>query len=67
MNEIREHMKVVDKDGKEVGMVDEVEVSRIKLEMGSDNQHHYVDRQLVAEVEGNTVSLSVEAKEVKRR
>lgn len=67
MDEIREHMKVVDKDGKEVGMVDEVEVSRIKLEMGSDNQHHYVDRQLVAEVEGNTVSLSVEAKEVKRR
>jgi hypothetical protein len=67
MNEIREHMKVVDKDGKEVGMVDEVEVSRIKLEMGSDNQHHYVDRQLVAEVEGNTVRLSVEAKEVKRR
>jgi hypothetical protein len=67
MHEIREHMKVIDKNGAEVGIVDEVEVSRLKLEKGSDNQHHYVDKELVAEVEGNTVKLSVEAKEVKRR
>jgi hypothetical protein len=67
MHEIREHMKVVDKDGAEVGIVDEVEVSRLKLEKGSDNQHHYVDKELVADVEGNTVKLSVQAKEVKRR
>jgi hypothetical protein len=67
MHEIREHMKVVDKDGVEVGLIDEVEVSRLKLEKGSDNQHHYVDKELVADVEGNTVRLSVQAKEVKRR
>jgi hypothetical protein len=67
MNQIKEHMKVVDKDGAEVGMVDEVEVSRIKLEKGSDNVHHYVDKELVAAVEGNTVKLSVEAKDVKKR
>jgi|SRR5687768_14137641 hypothetical protein len=67
MSEIRERMKVVDKHGAEVGIVDEVEGDRIKLEQGSDNQHHYVDKQLVAEVVGSTVKLSVEAKEVKRR
>lgn len=67
MNEIRERMNVVDKNGAEVGTVDEVECSRIKLEQGSDTQHHYIDKQLVAEVDGNTVKLSVEAKEVKRR
>ena len=52
MHEIREHMKVVDKDSVEVGIVDEVEVSRLKLEKGFDNQHHYVDKELVAYVEG---------------
>lgn len=67
MNEVRERMKVVDKNGAEVGIVDEVEGNRIKLEQGSDNQHHYVEKDLIAEVEGNTVRLSVEAKEVKRR
>lgn len=67
MNEIRERMNVVDKNGGEVGIVDEVEGNRIKLEQGSDNQHHYFDKQLVAEVDGNTVKLSVEAKDVKRR
>ncbi|MCV0387782.1 MAG: DUF2171 domain-containing protein [Nitrobacter sp.] len=67
MSEIRERMNVVDKDGAEVGIVDEVEGDRIKLEQGSDNQHHFIDKNLVAEVEGNTVKLSVEAKDVKRR
>jgi hypothetical protein len=67
MTEIRERMNVVDKNGVEVGIVDEVEGNRIKLELGSDNQHHYFDKQLVAGVEGNTVRLSVDVKDVKRR
>jgi hypothetical protein len=66
INEIRERMKVVDKNGAEVGIVDEVEGSRIKLEQGSDNQHHYVNKDLIAGIDGNMVKLSVEAKDVKR-
>ena len=59
MSEIRERMKVVDKHGAEVGIVDEVEGDRIKLEQGSDNQHHYVDKQLVAEVAGSMVTAGL--------
>ncbi|WP_425906784.1 DUF2171 domain-containing protein [Nitrobacter sp. TKz-YC02] len=67
MSEIRERMKVVDKHGAEVGIVDEVEGGRIKLEQGSDNQHHYVDKQLVAEVVGSTGKAFCGSEEVKRR
>ena len=64
MNEIREHMKVVGKDGAQVGTVDRVEGNRIKLTKGSDGQHHYIDAQLVAGVEGDSVKLSMDSKSV---
>ena len=38
MNEIKEHMKVIGKDGGHVGTVDGVEGNRIKLTKGSDGQ-----------------------------
>lgn len=64
MNEIKEHMTVVGKDGGHVGTVDGVEGNRIKLTKGSDGQHHYVDKNLVASVEGDSVKLSMDATSV---
>ena len=66
MAEIREHMKVIGKDGTHVGTVDRVEGNRIKLTRkdnpsGHKDHHHYIDRQLVGAVEGDIVKLSVNA------
>jgi hypothetical protein len=64
MNEIKEHMTVVGKDGGRVGTVDGVEGNRIKLTKGSDGQHRYIDKNLVASVEGDSVKLSMDATSV---
>ena len=66
MTEIKEHMKVIGKDGAPVGTVDRVEGDRIKLTKkdsgaGHQGHHHYIDRKLVGAVEGDTVKLSVNA------
>ena len=66
MSEIREHMKIIGKDGAPVGTVDRVEGHRIKLtktDSGSAHagHHHYIDRDLVGAVEGDIVKLSVDA------
>jgi hypothetical protein len=64
MTEITEHMEVIGADGVHVGTVDKVEGSRIKLtktdsgEGAHKGHHHYIDRGLVAGVEGNKVRLS---------
>ena len=64
MTEIQEHMEVIGADGVHVGTVDKVESHRIKLtkkdsgEGSHKGHHHYIDRGLVAEVEGNKVRLS---------
>ena len=61
MTEIKEHMEVI---GADVGTVDKVEGNRIKLtkkdsgEGSHKGHHHYIDRGLVAGVEGNKVRLS---------
>jgi hypothetical protein len=64
--EIREHMKVIGKDGAQVGTVDRLEGDRIKLTRkdspaGHEDHHHYIDKKLVGSVEGDTVKLSVNA------
>jgi len=64
--DIREHMKIIGKDGAHVGTVDRVEGSRIKLTKkdsptGHQDHHHYIDLQLVGAVEGDIVKLSVNA------
>ena len=69
MADIKEHMKVVGKDGAAVGTVDRVEGDRIKLTKrdsaaGHQGHHHYIDRKLVGSVEGDTVKLSVNASAV---
>ncbi len=64
MKEIREHMEVIGADGVHVGTVDRVEGNRIKLtrkdsgEGSHQGHHHYIDKGLVADVEGDKVRLS---------
>jgi hypothetical protein len=72
MAEIKEHMKVIGKDGVDVGTVDRVEGDRIKLTkkdspQGHEGHHHYVDRKFVGAVEGDIVKLSVNADAVPKR
>jgi hypothetical protein len=64
MTDIKEHMEVIGADGVHVGTVDRVEANRIKLtkqdsgEGSHKGHHHYIDRGLVAGVEGDKVRLS---------
>ena len=64
MADIKEHMEVIGADGVHVGTADRVEGNRIKLSKKDSGEgshrghHHFVDRSLVAEVEGNKVRLS---------
>jgi hypothetical protein len=64
MTQIKEHMEIIGADGVHVGTVDKVEGNRIKLtkkdsgEGSHKGHHHYIDRGLVAGVEGNKVRLS---------
>jgi hypothetical protein len=64
MTDIREHMEVIGADGVHIGTVDKIEGNRIKLtrkdsgEGSHKGHHHYIDRGLVAGVEGNKVRLS---------
>ena len=64
MTDIKEHMEVIGADGVHIGTVDKVEGSRIKLtkkdsgEGSHKGHHHFIDKSLVAEVEGNKVRLN---------
>jgi len=64
MSDIKEHMEIIGADGVHVGTVDKIEGNRIKLtkkdsgEGSHKGHHHYIDRGLVAGVEGNKVRLS---------
>jgi hypothetical protein len=64
MPEIKEHMEVIGADGVHVGTIDRIEGNRIKLTKKDSGEgrhkghHHYIDRNLVADVEGNQVRLS---------
>jgi hypothetical protein len=65
--EIKEHMEVIGADGVHVGTVDKLEGGRIKLtkkdsgEGSHKGHHHFIDKGLVAGVEGNKVRLSANA------
>src|ERR1700750_1726664 len=67
MQNIAEHMEVIGADGVHVGTVDKVEENRIKLtkkdsgEGSHKGHHHFIDKGLVADVEGNKVRLSAKA------
>lgn len=65
--EIKEHMEVIGADGVHVGTVDKVEGGRLKLtkkdsgEGSHKGHHHFIEKGLVAGVEGNKVRLSANA------
>ena len=67
MTDIKENMEVIGADGVHIGTVDKVEGSRIKLtkkdsgEGSHRGHHHFIDKNLVAEVEGNKVRRSANA------
>jgi hypothetical protein len=64
-SQIREHMTVVGADGKQVGVVDRVEGSRIKLTKSSPvagGQHHYVELNDVERIKDGNVCLSGKAR-----
>jgi hypothetical protein len=67
MTEIKEHMEVIGADGVHVGTVDKVEGNRIKLTKADSGEgshkghHHFVEKGLVAGVEGDKVRLSANA------
>lgn len=58
-SEIREHMPVVDAEGRMIGKVDRVEGQRIKLtkDASADGQHHYLDLEEVEKVDGDKVCV----------
>jgi len=64
MQDIREHMEVIGSDGVHVGTVDRVDGNRIKLtrkdsgEGSHKGHHHFIDKGLVADIEGDKVRLS---------
>ncbi|MGJ4962181.1 DUF2171 domain-containing protein [Bradyrhizobium oligotrophicum] len=64
MLDIREHMEVIGADGAHVGTVDRVDGNRIKLtrkdggEGSHKGHHHFIDKGLIAGVEGDKVRLS---------
>jgi len=67
MKEIKEHMEVIGADGVHIGTVDRLEGNRIKLtkkdsgEGSHKGHHHFIDKGLVADIEGNKVRLSANA------
>jgi hypothetical protein len=67
MREIKEHMEVIGADGVHIGTVDRIEGNRMKLtkkdsgEGSHKGHHHFIDKGLVADVEGNKVRLSANA------
>jgi hypothetical protein len=64
---IKEHMEVIGADGVHVGTVDKVEGGRIKLTKADSGEgkhkghHHFIEKGLIAGVEGNKVRLSANA------
>ncbi len=67
MKEIKEHMEIIGADGVHIGTVDRIEGDRIKLtkrdsgEGSHKGHHHFVEKGLVADVEGDQVRLSANA------
>jgi len=67
MKEIKEHMEVIGADGVHIGTVDKIEGNRIKLtkkdsgEGSHKGHHHFIDKGLVADIEGDKVRLSANA------
>jgi hypothetical protein len=69
LDNIRHGMEVVGADGQHLGSVDEVEHNRIKLrrnDPAAGGQHHWLPQSMIAEVDGNTVRLTMPAEQARR-
>jgi hypothetical protein len=62
-SQIREHMDVVGSDGQHVGTVDKLCIKLTKSDPAAHGQHHVLNLDAVASVEGNTLKLSMPAAE----
>ena len=66
-DDVKEGMEVIGADGVHVGTVDRIDGDKIKLtkkdsgEGSHKGHHHFIDKGLVAGVEGNKVRLSAKA------
>ena len=64
IDQVQEHMQVIDAEGTPIGKVDGIEGDRIKLTKDSsgsgshEGHHHFIPAGLIATVEGDTVRLS---------
>ena len=64
IDQVREHMQVIDAEGTSLGKVDRIEGDRIKLTRDSstagahESHHHFIPVGLIATVEDDTVRLS---------
>jgi len=68
LGNIRHGMEVVGADGQHLGTVDHVDHNRIKLrrnDPGAGGQHHWVPQGMIAEVDGNTVRLTMPAEQAR--
>ena len=64
LGNIRPGMDVVGSDSEHLGTVDHVDHNRIKLrrdDTASGGQHHWLAQEAIAEVDGNTVRLTMPA------
>jgi hypothetical protein len=65
MGNIKEHMEVVGSDGQHVGRVDCVQndgtVTLARQDPASGGSHHNISKDLIDQVEGETVRLRVSA------
>ncbi len=69
LGNIRPGMDVVGSDGEHLGTVDHVDHNRIKLrrnDPASGGQHHWLAQGAIAEVDGNTVRLTMPAGEARQ-
>ena len=66
-NLVPEHAEVIGSDGVHVGTVDHLDGDRLKLTRSDsnkgDDQHHYISTSLIADIRGNSVTLTVPAAE----
>lgn len=70
IEKIREGLEIVGSDGVQVGTVDALSGTLLKLKRSdpsSGGSHHYLDIGLVVAVEGNTAKLLVPAAEARQR
>ena len=64
IDDVREHMQVIDAEGVPLGKVDRIVGDKIKLTRDSSGEgsheghHHFIPAGLIADVEGDAVRLS---------